>query len=209
MDGQLSRKKVIGSPIYEESLERTFVEGIERFGMFQARKYLEHLLTTVEKLENDYPYYPECRHLTTKSRMYRNIILDSHLIIYRITEERIEVLEKMVLRLYEDMVAGRITENNFDLLLAKTQKEQAELKEKAAEARKRLDDEARLAVDAREWVESIQEYRDIAELDAATLNRLIKEIVVHETVDSDKTRHISIEIHFNLKPLPEVEQVTG
>lgn len=107
------------------------------------------------------------------------------------------------------MVAGRITENNFDLLLAKTQKEQAELNEKAAEARKRLDDEARLAVDAREWVESIQEYRDIAELDAATLNRLIKEIVVHETVDSDKTRHISIEIHFNLKPLPEVEQVTG
>ena len=124
-------------------------------------------------------------------------------------EERIETLEKMVLRLYEDMVAGRITENNFDLLLAKTQKEQAELKEKAAEARKRLDDEARLAVDAREWVESIQDYRDIAELDAATLNRLIKEIVVHETIDSDKTRHISIEIHFNLKPLPEVEQVTG
>ena len=124
-------------------------------------------------------------------------------------EERIETLEKMVLRLYEDMVAGRITENNFDLLLAKTQKEQAELKEKAAEARKRLDDEARLAVDAREWVESIQEYRDIAELDAATLNRLIKEIVVHETVDSDKTRHISIEIHFNLKPIPEVEQVTA
>ena len=68
MDGQLSRKKVIGSPIYEESLERTFVEGIERFGMFQARKYLEHILNTVEKLENDYPYYPECRHLTTNGR---------------------------------------------------------------------------------------------------------------------------------------------
>ena len=47
------------------------------------------------------------------------------------------------------------------------------------------------------------------ELDASTLNRLIKEIVVHETIDSDKTRHISIEIHFNLKPIPEVEQVTG
>ena len=73
MDGQLSRKKVIGSPIYEESLERIFVEGIERFGIFQARKYLEHILNTVEKLEN--------------------IILDSHLIIYRITEERIEVLD--------------------------------------------------------------------------------------------------------------------
>ena len=58
----------------------------------------------------------------------------------------------------------------------------------------------------RRWKE---EYRDITELDASTLNRLIKEIVVHETIDSDKTRHISIEIHFNLKPIPEVEQVTG
>ncbi len=124
-------------------------------------------------------------------------------------EERIEVLEKMVLRLYEDMVAGRITEENFNLLLEKTQKEQAELKAKVEEGRKRLADEIRLAVDARQWVESIQEYRDITELDASTLNRLMKEIVVHETIDSDKTRHISIEIHFNLKPIPEVEQVTS
>ena len=46
-------------------------------------------------------------------------------------------------------------------------------------------------------------------LDAATLNRLIKEIVVLERIDEDKTRHISIEIHFNLKPIPEVEQVTA
>ena len=38
---------------------------------------------------------------------------------------------------------------------------------------------------------------------------LIKEIVVHERIDEDKTRHISIEIHFNLKPIPEVEQVTA
>ena len=115
----------------------------------------------------------------------------------------------MVLRLYEDMVAGRISEANFNLLMEKTQKEQAELKARATEGRKKLADEIRLAYDARQWVEAIQEYADITELDAATLNRLIKEIVVHESIDSDKTRHISIEIHFNLKPIPEVEQVTA
>ena len=124
-------------------------------------------------------------------------------------EERIDVLEKMVLRLYEDMVAGRISEANFNLLMEKTQKEQAELKARVEEGRKKLADEIRLACDARQWVEAIQEYADITELDAATLNRLIKEIVVHESIDSDKTRHISIEIHFNLKPIPEVEQVTA
>ena len=124
-------------------------------------------------------------------------------------EERIEVLDKMVMRLYEDMIAGRISEQNFNTMLEKTQTEQTELKAKVSEGRKRLSDEAQLANDAKQWVEAIQEYANITELDAATLNRLIKEIVVHERIDEDKTRHISIEIHFNLKPIPEVEQVTA
>ena len=124
-------------------------------------------------------------------------------------EERIEVLEKLVMRLYEDMVAGRVSETNFQLLMEKTQKEQKELKERVDKTRKLLHDEIQLADDAQQWIESIQAYRDITELDAATLNRLIKEIIVHESIDDDKTRHISIEIHFNLKPLPEVEQVTA
>ena len=124
-------------------------------------------------------------------------------------EERMEVLEKMVLRLYEDMMAGRISDTNFKLMLGRTQTEQAELKARVEEARKRLSDEAKIESDARQWIDAIQEYADITELDAATLNRLIKEIVVHEHIDSDKTRHISIEIHFNLKPIPEVEPVKG
>ena len=124
-------------------------------------------------------------------------------------EERIEVLDKMVMRLYEDMIAGRISEQNFNTMLEKTQTEQTELKTKVSEGRKRLSDEVQLANDAKQWVEAVQEYANITELDAATLNRLIKEIVVHERIDEDKTRHISIEIHFNLKPIPEVEQVTA
>lgn len=93
MDGQLSPKRVIASPQYAESLAGTFIEGIERFGLYQARKYLELILISVEGLDTDYPFHPECRHLATKTRMYRNIILDSHLIIYRVTDERVEVLD--------------------------------------------------------------------------------------------------------------------
>ena len=36
-------------------------------------------------------------------------------------EERIEILDKMVMRLYEDMIAGRISEQNFNTMLEKTQ----------------------------------------------------------------------------------------
>ena len=86
----------------------------------------------------------------------------------------------MVMRLYEDMIAGRISEQNFNTMLEKTQTEQTELKTKVSEGRKRLSDEVQLANDAKQWVEAMQEYANITELDAATLNRLIKEIVVHQ-----------------------------
>ena len=49
----------------------------------------------------------------------------------------------------------------------------------------------------------IRKYADIQELDADTLQRLIREITVHETIDPDGTRHITAKIHFNMKPLPE------
>ena len=98
-------------------------------------------------------------------------------------EERIDVLEKMVLRLYEDMVAGRISEANFNLHDGKDAEgtgrvESNRLHRKAGRS---WPMKSGLRCDARQWVEAIQEYADITELDAATLNRLIKEIVVHET----------------------------
>jgi len=52
-----------------------------------SRNYETHLTEIL------YTYYPPCRHIPTKSRKYRNIILDAHLIIYRITAARIEVLD--------------------------------------------------------------------------------------------------------------------
>ena len=85
--------------------------------------------------------------------------------------------------------------------------EKLSLQAKISEGKKKLADEIQLVNSARQWTAAIQEYADIAELDAAVLNKLVKEIVVHEEIDSDKTRHIFIEIHFNLKPIPEVEQV--
>ena len=86
-------KKIITSYYYEEHLIEILDYGIEIFGYAQARKYFNTISQLVERLESDYNYYPECRHLATKSHMYRNIILDAHLILYRITNERIEVLD--------------------------------------------------------------------------------------------------------------------
>ena len=65
----------------------------DAFGYVQAERYLQKIEKAIDMLPELYLSYPECRHIPTKSRMYRNIILDAHLIIYRITTERIEVLD--------------------------------------------------------------------------------------------------------------------
>jgi plasmid stabilization system protein ParE len=75
-------RKVISSRYYEEHLIEILDYGIETFGLAQARKYFNTISHLVESLENDYNYHPECRFLATKSRMYRNIILDAHLILF-------------------------------------------------------------------------------------------------------------------------------
>ena len=86
-------KAVIASKYYEKHLTEVLEYGMETFGFNQAVKYYNTITHLVEGLHCNYTFHPECRHLATKSRIYRNIILDSHLVIYRITEECIEVLD--------------------------------------------------------------------------------------------------------------------
>ena len=93
MEERISRKQVKVSDRFYESFEQVYDFGFEMFGYFQAEHYKQKIREPLDALSDFYTAYPECRHLTTKNRMYRNIILDAHLIIYRITNERIEVLD--------------------------------------------------------------------------------------------------------------------
>lgn len=85
-------KQVIYSEMYALDSDVVFEFGVETFGELQATKYEEFIDKLTKELNLNYLAYPECKYITTKSRMYRNIILDSHIIIYRIKPEKIEVL---------------------------------------------------------------------------------------------------------------------
>ena len=84
MEARPTQKQVITSSLFWESYDNVYVQGLDLFGFYQAELYANKIKSILYELDQTYPYYPECRHLATKSRMYRNIILDSHLIIYRI-----------------------------------------------------------------------------------------------------------------------------
>jgi toxin ParE1/3/4 len=80
------------SEIFIADLDNIFKYGIETFGIRQAEIYENEIWKLVEGLSGNWPLFSECRHIQTKSKMYRWIILESHLIIYRITDKEIQVL---------------------------------------------------------------------------------------------------------------------
>ena len=93
MEERVSFKSYVISDEFFDSRAQVYNYGIGTFGYFQAERYNRKIENAIETLSDYYYTYPECRHLATKSRKYRNIILDAHLIIYRITNERVEVLD--------------------------------------------------------------------------------------------------------------------
>jgi len=85
-------KPVVYSIIFKLDVIDVYKYGIETFGKIQAEKYLSAIYRLVSCLDVFYDLYPECRHLRTKSKRYRWIVLESHLIIYRISDVEIQIL---------------------------------------------------------------------------------------------------------------------
>jgi plasmid stabilization system protein ParE len=93
MEERIPRKTIDVSDKFKKSRTQIYDYTHYTFGYFQAERYLLQIERYLSSLSEYFTVYPECRHLATQSRMYRNIILDAHLIIYRITDKRIEVLD--------------------------------------------------------------------------------------------------------------------
>jgi toxin ParE1/3/4 len=86
------RKKVVISTEFQADIKTVFDYGEETFGFNAAKTFIAEIYMHVWNLDGQYLMFPEVRFLSTKNKKYRNIILGSYLIIYRIQEERVEVL---------------------------------------------------------------------------------------------------------------------
>ena len=119
-------------------------------------------------------------------------------------EARQEVLERAMTKLYEDLVEGKVTEEIFDMMVGRSQNELQEIRERLRVNRARMEDSDLVADDNAKWVECISRYADLQELTPEILHELIRDIVVHEQIDEEGVRHISIEINFNFRPSSEL-----
>lgn len=86
------REVVTSKPFDFIDLPSIHEYGHATFGLKLADYFIAEIYASIGDLSANYFLHPECRHLETKSKIYRNIIFGSYLIIYRITPNRIEVL---------------------------------------------------------------------------------------------------------------------
>jgi plasmid stabilization system protein ParE len=85
-------RKVIFADQADQDLVDIYEYGRLTFGENRAQTFLQSTYQKVYDLPLYFLIYPECRYLETKTQIYRNIIIEKYLIIYRIKVNQIEVL---------------------------------------------------------------------------------------------------------------------
>ena len=112
-------------------------------------------------------------------------------------EKRLKELDSLFTKLYEDRVADKINERNFNMLTVKYQQEQDELQERINSLNAMLKEEKEDVSNKEKWIALIKQYTDPKELTAPMLNSLIEKIVVHEAVKTeDSMREQEVEIFY-------------
>ena len=113
-------------------------------------------------------------------------------------EKRIGELSAIFKRLYEDSVAGRISDERFAELSADYEAEQLELKERAAAIQAELSKAQEATVNAGKFMNIVRRHISFEELTPTLLREFIEKIVVHEcSYDENKHRRQEIEIYYS------------
>lgn len=118
---------------------------------------------------------------------------------YEQKQKRCEELDKIISRLYEDNVLGRIGDGRYESMSQSYELEQVEIKKALPILKSKIDELKRQSDCADNFINVIKKYTIIDKLDASILNELIDKIVVHhreKTEDGSTFQQIEIYYRF-------------
>ena len=112
-------------------------------------------------------------------------------------KKRLTELDNLLAKLYEDSVAGKINERNFDMLSQKYQQEQEETESKIQTLTAQLKESRQQTEGVEKWIDLLRQFSSPTELTAELLNALVEKILVHETTkNEDGNRVQEVEIFY-------------
>ena len=111
-------------------------------------------------------------------------------------QKRMDDLDMLIQRIYEDNVLGKLPDARFLKLSSEYEREQQELTRLTDALAREIEAEAGQMVDMDRFFALAEKYANIAELTAPIVNELIEKIVVHNPVIIDGKKHVTLGIFF-------------
>ena len=109
---------------------------------------------------------------------------------------RVQELEQMTAKLYEDKVSGTITEATFLMLIEKSEQERIQKSDRLDALLSEAGKVQQELSDLQKWTALIQKYLSLTELDRNTVDELIDRIEVSEATVVDGKRYQNIKIFY-------------
>ena len=109
-------------------------------------------------------------------------------------EKRTDELTRLIRKLYEDNVSGRLSDTIFEQMLSDFE---AELTEIVSRDQQELERISRETINAEKFLSLVRKYTDFSELTPAMINEFVEKILVHQAQGKGASRTQEIEIFFN------------
>jgi len=113
-------------------------------------------------------------------------------------KKRIAELDKLIRRIYEDNVIGKLTDKRFETLSGEYESEQTNLEESIQTLQEELEGFEADSLRADKFIEIAKRYTDFSELTAPMINEFIDKIYVYEgeKVDGERVQKVDVYLNF-------------
>ena len=113
-------------------------------------------------------------------------------------ERRIEELDRLFKRIYEDNANGKLSDSRFQMLSDDYEQEQEELREKLLQLNEEITQQEEQAENIDRFISKVRKYLDLDELTPAVLNDMVKAVYVHAPDKSNGQREQQIDKSYDL-----------
>ena len=126
------------------------------------------------------------------------------------SEIRLAELDKLMAKLYEDNVLGRVKDDFYEMMMKNYEREQKELTKVVADGDLVLQSSEQKSADTRLLIRTFREMTDISELTPIVVNKLIERIEVHNNDKSSGHCYVKEDIYFSgvgMISIPSAEEL--
>ena len=113
-------------------------------------------------------------------------------------ERRIEELDRLFKRIYEDNANGKLSDSRFQMLSDDYEQEQEELREKLLRLNEEINEQEEQTENIDRFISKVRKYLDLDELTPSVLNDMVKAVHVHAPDKSKGHREQQIDISYDL-----------